>query len=304
MVVPAPVPEPLARHRLHQPAMSANTRRAYQSALHRLDAWLSGRDLTDAALADYLAFLYDAGRGYGGAAQLVAAVRRVFQESGIPSPEGRRTARALENYRRNGGGRGAGQVGGVRWEHADLASHLAAQEGSLTGLRDAALLAVASDALLRVSEVAALEVADLDLQPDGTGRLIVRRSKTDQAAAGSEPLFLGEGTAARLETWLTAAGIDSGPVFRRLRRGGRVEGRLSDRSVRAIITRRAQAAGVSGRVSGHSLRVGAAQSLAASGAGVVEMQTAGRWASPRMPAHYAAGELAARGAVARYRYGR
>ena len=36
----------------------------------------------------------------------------------------------------------------------------------------------------------------------------------------------------------------------------------------------------------------------------VEMQTAGRWQSPAMPGHYARGQLAARGAVARVRYGR
>ncbi len=53
----------------------------------------------------------------------------------------------------------------------------------------------------------------------------------------------------------------------------------------------------------HSLRVGAAQSLAAAGAGLVEMQTAGRWESPAMPARYARGQLAARGAVARLRHG-
>ena len=38
----------------------------------------------------------------------------------------------------------------------------------------------------------------------------------------------------------------------------------------------ARAAGVEGRISGHSLRVGSAQSPAAAGAGVVEMQQAGR----------------------------
>ena len=40
---------------------------------------------------------------------------------------------------------------------------------------------------------------------------------------------------------------------------------------------------IEGLVSGHSLRVGGAQSLAAAGASVVEMQTAGRWQSPRCP---------------------
>ena len=45
------------------------------------------------------------------------------------------------------------------------------------------------------------------------------------------------------------------------------------------------------------------QSLAAAGASVVEMQTAGRWQSPSMPGRYARGHLAARDAVAKLRYG-
>ena len=35
------------------------------------------------------------------------------------------------------------------------------------------------------------------------------------------------------------------------------------------------------------------------GTSVVDMQTAGRWADPKMPAHYARAELAERGAVAK-----
>ena len=58
-----------------------------------------------------------------------------------------------------------------------------------------------------------------------------------------------------------------------------------------------------GRVSGHSLRVGSAQSLANAGASLVEMQVAGRWRSPVMPALYAQGQLPKQGAVARLRYG-
>ena len=39
------------------------------------------------------------------------------------------------------------------------------------------------------------------------------------------------------------------------------------------------------------------------GATLPEAQQAGRWQSPAMPAHYARGELAAHGAVARLRHG-
>lgn len=46
----------------HRPAMSANTHRAYQSALNHLDDWLAGRDLADAALADYPVIMFRADR--------------------------------------------------------------------------------------------------------------------------------------------------------------------------------------------------------------------------------------------------
>ena len=43
---------------------------------------------------------------------------------------------------------------------------VAAATGDVASLRDAALIAVASDALLRVSEVAALDVADIAHEDD------------------------------------------------------------------------------------------------------------------------------------------
>ena len=79
---------------------------------------------------------------------------------------------------------------------------------------------------------------------------------------------------------------------------------LDVRSIRSIIATRAAAAGIPDRVSGHSLRVGSAQSLAAAaaGAGLVELQQAGDWKAPQMPARYARHQFAARGAVAKLRY--
>ena len=165
------------------------------------------------------------------------------------------------------------------------------RDGSVRGLRDAALLAVLSDGLLRVSEAAALEVADLEAEDANT--LTIRRSKTDQEAEGAVQ-YIGEPTVARVRAWLDAAGIAAGPLFQRLDRAGRPRGRLSTVSIRAIVQRRAAEAGIEGRVSGHSLRVGGAQSLAAAGASIVEMQTADRWQSPSMPGRYARGQLAVR----------
>ncbi len=108
---------------------------------------------------------------------------------------------------------------------------------------------------------------------------------------------------------MEASRLEDGPLFRPVTKSGLVGSKpLSARSVRRIIQARAEAADVGpenpslGRVSGHSLRVGAAQSLAQAGTSLVEMQQAGRWESPSMPGHYARAELASRGAVARLRY--
>ena len=58
---PAPVSAPVAVSdatlTLFQDSLSTNTRRAYASALRRLDAWLDGSPLTDGQLADYLGHL-------------------------------------------------------------------------------------------------------------------------------------------------------------------------------------------------------------------------------------------------------
>ena len=266
-------------------SVSANTRRAYEGALRRLQEWLAGRSLDDATLAEYLAARFEVGHSPAVAGQVVAAVRFYAKLGDQPSPVGPATERVLAGFRREGRARGPGQVVGVRWEQADAAAAVAgSSDGSVRGLRDAALLAVMSDGLLRVSEATALKVADLE--------------------AEGAVQYIGEPTVARVQAWLSAAGITGGPMFQRLDKAGRPRGRLSTVSIRAIIQRRAAEAGVEGRVSGHSLRVGGAQSLAAAGASIVEMQTAGRWQqSPSMPGRYARGQLATRGAVAKLRYG-
>ena len=72
--------------------------------------------------------------------------------------------------------------------------------------------------------------------------------------------------------------------------------------MRTIIKRRAAAAGVTGNVSSHSLRVGSAISLARANAELAAIMQAGRWASSYTVARYIRREEASRGAVARLRY--
>ena len=101
----------------------------------------------------------------------------------------------------------------MRFSQVDTAAAVAANDsGSVAGLRDAALLAVASDGLLRVSEIAALDVGDVQAEADGSGRLLVGESKTDQEGRGAV-LYLGALTVTRVNAWLAAAGHqDGGPL--------------------------------------------------------------------------------------------
>ena len=71
-------------------------------------------------------------------------------------------------------------------------------------------------------------------------------------------------------------------------------------SIRTIIAKRAAAVGVTGRVSPGTRSESVPPSLwQPPGAGLVELQEAGDWQAPTMPAHYARHQLAARGAVAK-----
>ena len=300
---------PLARisagaRELAAASISANTRAAYQGQLQRLYDYLDGQPLTDDTLAEYLTSLHDVGKSPAVAGQLVAAVRFQSKTTGQPSPVGPVSQAVLAGLRRKGKGRGRGQVKGVRWRDADIMAALAANgNDSLAGLRDASIIATMSDAMLRVSELCALVVEDVIFEPDGSGRLTIRFSKSDPEGKGAVQ-YLGPRTVKRIRAWLEKAGFSTGPLFRRVRRGDVCGNQpLSVSGLRLMLKRRAAAADIEGRVSGHSLRVGSAQSLVANGATSVEMQVDGRWSSPQMPGHYARAQLAGRGAVARLRYG-
>ena len=210
----------------------------------------------------------------------------------------------MRTLAREGRERGRGQAQGIGWTAAEAAASLASNGGnSLSGIRDAAIIRVASDTLARISEIAALQVADVQADTEG-GTVTIRAGKTDQTGEG-EARYIGAATLAAVNRWIQAAGIEAGPLFRRIRKGGSVQDvGLSAGAVRDVFRKRAQDVdAIAGKVSGHSFRVGSAQDLARDGASIAELQQAGGWKSAAMPGHYVRREAAARGPVARRRYG-
>ena len=283
---------------LIQLSITDSTLKRYQRLSKQIEAWLNGSMLTDALLADYITELHTEGKSPSTIAQVVAAAKWLAKNHGIEIV-GEITSKTLAGIRREGKERGKGQVDGVEREDMLRVVTLAEAEKTIAGLRDAALIRLMSDCLLRISEAVAVNIGDFQKLT-----LRIRSSKTDQEGRG-EVLFVGGPTLKLINRYCTRAEIQSGALFRHIRRGDHVQsGRLTTVSARRIIQARAKAAGVDGFISGHSLRVGSAVSLAQAGASVVDMQNAGRWKSPQMPAHYAKAELAERGAVARFFYGK
>ena len=282
---------------------SGRTRENYARALANLYHWLNGRKLSDESLSDYIATLYHRGLAPISCATVVAAVNAQAKLMEIPSPVGAITTRTLAGVRRKGRDRGRGQMDGLKWEHVEVMLKLADLKEGVGAQRNAALLAVMSDALLRVGEVVALQVSDITPAKNGSGLIRIRKSKTDQEGVGAV-LYLGPDTVQRVSRYCEEAKIHDGALFRNIRRGGAVQEKaLTTRGVRMIITRMAKDAGIKGRFSSHSLRIGTAQSLVERGATLPQVQQAGRWASPGMVAHYVKGQSAAKGAVARLKYG-
>jgi integrase len=82
---------------------------------------------------------------------------------------------------------------------------------------------------------------------------------------------------AALRAWLNAAGIATGPLFRSLRKGGKVGARLTDRSVAEIVKGHAARVGLDPALfAGHSLRAGFLTSAAARGASIFKLMDVSR----------------------------
>ena len=280
-----------------------STIETYRHVMQQLDIWLDGRSLNDNLLANYITGLYQDGKSPATISKIVAAVKWTAKHGDVGTMNAffEITEKTLAGIRRKGKHRGRGQVDGMTWSEVERVCARAEADNTVAGLRDSALIRLMSDCLLRISEAVAVNVEDVD------NTLTVHRSKTDQGAAGvpGVTLYIGAPTQEAIRQYCKAGDISDGPLFRWVRRGDNITGRrLTIDGARKIIKRRARAAGLEGKISGHSLRIGSAVSLAQAGASVVNMQVAGRWKSPQMPAHYARAELVEQGAIARFKYGK
>jgi site-specific recombinase XerD len=142
---------------------------------------------------------------------------------------------------------------------------VAATDDSLRGVRDRAILLVAYDSLCRRSELVSLEFEDLIIDNKNEEiKLKIRKSKTDPHGIGKN-LYLSNEAQLALKEWIIQSKISSGKISRAITATGKIKDSLSSSYVGRIYKKIAQVSmadhSIIKNISGHSLRVGAAQDL-------------------------------------------
>ena len=145
-------------------------------------------------------------------------------------------------------------------------------QDTLIRKRDRAVILLGFFTASRRSELVALTTDDISESREGL-TVFVRRSKTDQEGAGRTKAVTRqerkEYCAVRaVRDWREAAGIEEGPIFRSIGKGGRVSAKaLSSAAVAEIVKAAALRAGLDPvKYAGHSLRSGLVSAAAKEGA--------------------------------------
>jgi site-specific recombinase XerD len=261
---------------------AASTRKAYGTDFRLFKEWCDARGVSALPAAPETVAAYLAAHATSSKASTlgrrIAAIRYAHKLAGYAVPTDAEGVKAtMRGIRRTYGSTRVRKAPAVAGK---MLSMVAAAPDKLAGLRDRALLLVGFGGALRRSELVALDVKDIE--ETETGLLVtIRGSKTDQERAGAT-IAIARGDVAcparALRGWLDAAGIEAGPIFRPIDKGGTVRtSRLTCRSVANIVKAYAKRAGFDASMfSGHSLRAGFITSAAGNGASIFKMMDVSR----------------------------
>ena len=275
---------------------SANTLRAYTSAWRAWQAWADehGVDTLPASPAFVTAYLTERAEKHTmptvrmAAAAIAAAHRSGNHDNPVAHPAvraalkglGRQAAEAGKTQAKQAGALTDDALAAIRANACKPRRRETPARARARGLLDIALCQVMSDAGLRRSEAAALVWADVQREKDGSGRLAIRKSKTDSQGEGWV-VGITKRAMKDLDAIRGVAANDT-PVFG-----------LSESALHRRIKAAASSAGLGDSFGGHSGRVGMARRMTQKGAPVQVVMQQGRWASARMVARYTRGESAA-----------
>jgi site-specific recombinase XerD len=266
-------------------AYSANTLAAYRSAWKGWQAWANQRGANvlpaePPAVAAFLASRADRGARMPTIRLAVAAIGVAHRQAGHDNPcthdMVRQTVKGLSRQAADAGRalqRQAAALDGEALAAIRATACLPRQGPSgrtesaavarQRGLVDVAMCAVMGDGGLRRSEAAALKWEDVQRADDGSGRLTIRRSKTDVVGEGAV-VALTRSAMQFLDAIRQGAGAEA-PVFG-----------LSASQIHRRLKAAAKAAGLGDGFSGHSGRVGMATRMTRLGAPMPVVMRQGR----------------------------
>ena len=307
---------PGAASELIAEAVPENTALAYRSRWRSFEAWCAAagrvsRPATAQTVAAYLTHLAtERGLKATSVDAHLTAIRAVHRGAGAVPPDGLTARKIVVAAQRREAARDGryGPRKAVPVMASDLAAITAACDlGTASGLRDRAVVLLGFALLARRSELAALNLSDIELRPGEGLAVTIRLSKTDQSARGvirrihyaaNEKVCPVRAVLA-WTSFLAARGVTCGPLFTRIDRWGNVgpavggryatapsaggrDGRLRPQAVGAIVAALCASAclgtrGSQGTYSGHSLRRGGATSMLKAGAQPLNVSRHGRW---------------------------
>jgi integrase len=307
---------PEAASALIAEAVPENTALAYRSRWRSFEAWCAaaGRVALPATAQTVAAYLTHLATERGLTATSVdahlTAIRAVHRGAGAVPPDSLTARKIVVAAQRREAARDGRQ--GPRKAVPVMASDLpaivaACDQETAAGLRDRAVVLLGFALLARRSELAALNLSDVDLVPGAGLAVTIRASKTDQSAHGvirrihhaSNERLCPVRAVGEWMSFLAARGLTAGPLFTRVDRWGNVgpavggryaaapssdrrDGRLRPQAIGAIVAALCETAGLvqpgeRRRYSGHSLRRGGATSMLKAGAQPLNVSRHGRW---------------------------
>ena len=272
-------------------AYADSTLRAYRSDFFAFDEWChaTGHQALPASPETVAAFIaHDAIKSSPATLRRrLAGIRKVHRLLRLENPvDDEDVAIAMRRASRTKPRRQKQALGLTRSLRDQL---IAACPDTPQGKRDRALIAVGYDTLCRRAELVSLRREDLSPLENGAMTILVRRAKNDPFGDGRYG-FLTPPTAQLLVDWLDAAEIKDGFLFRRITGHWIGPDALHPYSVNRILKEAAKRAGLAPNViadlSGHSMRVGAAQDLMADGLSILPIMQAGGWKSMNVIGRY------------------
>lgn len=263
-------------------ATAENTRRAYRSAIRHFECW-GGRLPAEAPTVKAYLLAHAETLNPRTLSLRLTALRHWHQLQGFPDPTAVPEIRKLLQGIARQQGKPKRQAKAFRLEHLEaMGNHLAMQSGP-KACRDRALLLAGFFGAFRRSELVGVHLEHLQWEPEGI-LITVLRSKTDQSGEGRlKALPYGEGELCpvrALKAWLQIAGIQSGPVFRRVNRWEAVLDRpLHPAGVNLVLKAVASQVGLDfvPELSSHSLRRSLATSAHRAGASFESIKRQGGW---------------------------